>query len=387
MGAEVSKLEHGSRSYSQDVFSLISGQRFLSDRVETMNTKSSISRSIPRNLVAAEYQADWSVLYNSEEAPQPRKYQCSCYSKEKDILFVAYGQSSKGDYLNDCWVLDFSTMKWTKLANELLSPRAGANCVIIDNTALIFGGEYQGNYYTDFHAVNLDSGELKQIETSGISPEARSGGVMGEWKRKIFIWGGFNVKILNDMFILNLENYEWSRVDIHYLGRAAPAYCVIDNFIWIYGSTRNQGLIRLDMETKQLEAIDTSGKTPPMDNQSAAIVNFGDYLLYFGGKCEPDTYSLVYAYSISRSFWFSLHVRPDSDSLTVSDGVVNEDGQFLLPNEMGFSALYRERNRTVYSIFGSFCKDPLPIYLLYVGNALAFLNHQSDMLAIFSFSS
>ncbi|EAX90255.1 Kelch motif family protein [Trichomonas vaginalis G3] len=389
MGAELSsmKLDAGTRSYSVDVYSLVSGQRFLFDRTQTISQKSINSQHIQRNLVTPEYQADWTVTFDNSVTPCPRKYQCSSYSPEKDILFIAYGQGSKGQYLSDCWILDFSTMKWNKLAQNLLSPRAGSSCIFVQDKVFIFGGEHQGTYYTDLHSVDINTGEYKLVETTGISPEARSGCVISYWKNKLYIWGGFNSKILNNLYVLDMDTYKWTKIDIQFLGRAAPAYCTVDNNVWIYGSTRNQGLIKLDMETNKLEAIDSCGKTPPMDNQAAVMIRFEDYLVFFGGRCEPESYSLVYAFYIPKSQWFTLHVRPDSDTLTLADGIVNEDGQFLLPSEQGFSALYKEKDRTIYSIFGQYCKAPLPIYTLYLGNAISFLNHRNDMLEMFVFSS
>ena len=374
-------------------YSALPGQRFLADRDTSFQQKNSVTSSIPRSLLNVEFSGKWSMLYPDSICPEARFGQCSQYSAERDSLIICYGENHKGQYFNDCWILEFSqSLKWSRIETTLLSPRAGSSCVLVPGSEsginangdvlFIFGGECNGTYYTDLHAIDLSTGEVKVLSTTGFAPEARKNAVMGYLNGKITIWGGFNGKCPSNIHVLDLSTMKWSKVDCEFQGRAAPAFTVCGSDIWIYGSTRNQGLIKLDMLTETIIPIETTGAAPPMSIQSAFMIRFDRFLMIFGGKGE-EKMTHVYAFDIERQWWFLFHVRPDGDTLTVADGSVIEGGLFMLPREYGYSACYRECERTIIGVLGSSIKEPPPIYEIYVGDALSFLNHRTDMLEMF----
>ncbi|KAF9953465.1 hypothetical protein BGZ72_005384 [Mortierella alpina] len=80
----------------------------------------------------------WSFMKTTGEQPSPRKDHCMTIDDDHNKLIVFGGQN--GDQVfSDIYVLDLSTLDWTKGLSEF-EPRTEMACAMFDNGFLIWGG-------------------------------------------------------------------------------------------------------------------------------------------------------------------------------------------------------------------------------------------------------
>ena len=76
------------------------------------------------------------------------------------IILCRFGGFGSQGYLNDTWLFDISTRKWTELqcTGSIPSPRYGHAAVLVDNVMYVFGGVSCGSHLDDLIALQLSSG-------------------------------------------------------------------------------------------------------------------------------------------------------------------------------------------------------------------------------------
>ena len=115
------------------------------------------------------------------------------------------------------------------------------------------------------------------------------------------------------------------------------------------------------------------------------MVQAGPVLILIGGRSN-EKYSHVYAFHLERQYWMFFHIAPDGETVSTADGNVDDNGLFQLPRNVSTSLVYQENTRTIYGFLGQPLKDPPPIFMLSVGQSIAVINHQDDMLKMLSFN-
>jgi len=382
MGPDLSSVdpEGISRPYVSD-YSVVSGQRSLKDRSKMIEQDDSDKgqMSIAKTPISTAFHGVWSMYYSETLSPLARYGQCSSYSDHYETLVIAYGRNMKGNYFNDCWSLNLRTLKWKCISKKALSPRTGCQSIISNNKLVVFGGEFEGQYFSDLHTIDIFNGDVEMIKTSGKPPTGRVNPVIGFHSQKFFVWGGFNGQTPSEINILHLDSMVWTQITVPLLGRSAPSFANVDHMIYIHGASRNQGILALDMNNNTIETIEVTGTEPPITTQEGRMVKFDQYLMVFGGKGDFP-YTHLFAYDLSRKWWFIFHVRPDGETLTIEDGEVIDIGLFMIPREHGFASFYRYHTREIVYLMGSMEKDPPPVYVISIGAAIASLHHRNDML-------
>lgn len=384
MGADESTPNYmgaSNRPYGCSSYVTVSGQRMLSDRTQSFvqSNSSKPKDSAKKCTYLPPYYGVWSIAYPECICPASRHSQASCYDPNTNTLFIAYGTNKNNDPLNDCWALSIDTMTWTRIQSELLSPRFGCSSIFVDGLIYVIGGEHDGQFFRDLHTINPTNGEVTVLETSGNAPAPRRNPVMGAWDNKLYVWGGANDHHPTELYILDMETMTWRiRTETNVIGRSAAAFVQDGQYVWVFGSTRSQGLIRLNMETEQFEALETFGTAAPITATEAVLLKIGDLLVTFGGSTAG--FSRVHAYDPDRNWWSVLDIRPDGDTLTADDGATDTDGMFALPDGFGYAAAFDPSSRRIICTMGSNAHEPPPVSVIDLGDAIGSLNMQKDML-------
>lgn len=365
------------KSYSR-VFDTVPYMPSVVERRKPERKLRSIVESVPQSapLLTTQYQGVWSMDYSDSLPPLARLGQTHVYDKEKDRLIIAYGCDANGRLLNDAWALDFKTNRWYPLANSLLSPRTDVSSCLINRMMFMFGGFDGTNYLADLHALNIDTGAVSTIGSSINAPPPRANPVLFHREGKLILWGGHDDETRNGTHVYDFDSRKWELIESSHTGRSAPAYCLHNGEIYAFGSSKGHGLIKFE---NSFQMIECTGTEPSSELMNAALVSADEYLFLIGGKADSQ-FMHVFALDIKRHWWFAFHVRPDMETLSLSDGIVNKIGLFMLPREHSASVIYREKSRELVSIMGSRMSDPPPIYRIAIGNALASLHLRSDML-------
>lgn len=147
----------------------------------------------------------------------------------------------------------------------------------------------------------------------------------------------------------------------------------------IYGSSASAGFLSLNLNNKKFSIISTTGDAPPSAVLSSGMVNVGQWIFFFGGKTNKDCMDF-YAYNIPRKHWIQLPIVPDDITTQFTDGFVDDNEGFRLPNNFSFNYTYSEAHRSIMYFFGQEMSNPPRINHINIGNTLSVLNHSSDML-------
>ena len=382
MGTELSSvgIDGVNKPFIQDYTILYKGNT-LADKKLKENSFEHFSQNHQKNNtpIKTSFHGIWSMFISDSLGPNPRHYQCGCYYPSTNSIFIAYGNDNE-NYFNDCWYLNLQNFKWKCFSKKLLSPRSGCESILIKDNLFIFGGEFNGIFYDDLHYINLKNSEIKKIETFGNKPTPRRNPVLGYFNNQLFLWGGYNGENPRDIFKLDLMSLIWTSISINCLGRSFPAHVTFHDSIFIFGSSKNQGLIKLNMNNSLIESIESTGTMPNFLIDGSKLLNINNkYLILIGGKSEY-SFTHIYGYDIERKWWFIFHIKPDEETLSYEDGEIIDIGLFMIPREFGFSTFYSSINREIIIIFGNNLLNPLPIFKIFIGNALSILHHRNDML-------
>jgi len=357
--------------------------RMNSDR---MNDKeilqdSMMPLSIQTPVVNTGFAGRWSISLPNGFAPDPRTGQFTCHSKEHDCVYVGYGTSPQGQGFFDLWAFEFNNYTWRRipLKGDILKPRNGCRAVIHKNSLLVYGGFIDPDYVDDFHTINVVTGEVTLLQTTGDHPGPRSTPLMIIHENKLFLWGGFNGKWPSSLHILDFATMNWVSSETGVSGRTGIPTAIVNGKLYGYGCSRSGGFVVIDPKSESVSVVRADGTPPPCEVMNAGMVRVQDYLIYFGGKTNTD-HTLVYACDIHKMWWFVFHVAPDGETTSLADGSVTENGLFQIPKTHSFGLVYCERKREVLAFLGFPSRDPPLLSILSVGDALSILHLRDDML-------
>ena len=343
---------------------------------EPKNGSSSKSNS---PLLSTAYRGVWSMTYSSSLAPPARTGQCHVYDPETNSLVIAYGSDRQGRYLNDMWSLNLDQMKWRKVNKSLLAPRQYSSAVLIGREMYIFGGAHDNVFYNDLHRVNIDNGKCEQLTCTGTQPVPRTSPMIFAVGNVIYIAGGFNGRAHGGVYYVNINDLEWHRFNSSNTGLPAPSYCMYKNKYFVFGGVNGASLAQFFPEKGEFTPFPCIGTEPTIDLTRCSLVEADEYIFLIGGESTA-AYMHIFALDVKRQWWFAFHVRPDNNSLSISDGTVNKTGLFMLPREHSAAVVYSTKLRSIVSVMGSRMTEPPPIFTIEIGEALGFLHLRNDML-------
>lgn len=326
------------------------------------------------------FSGTWSMKFPECLTPAARSGHLTVHDKENNQVIIGYGIDQKNNFLNDFWILDLKTFLWTRINidKQQVASKNGATGVLIDKKIFVFGGFRELVYESDFHIVDLDSLQITRPQFD-IQPSGRVGHVFAYHNGKILLWGGYNGDWLNDLWILDIATMTWREINADIKGRTAAAFTTHSHYVYIFGASKTDALLRFDFDTETFEVLKSSGSSPTSTLGSASLIGVDNYLLLFGGNADKSKFSLLYCYHIERQTWFVFHIIPDGQSTNITDGKINKNGNFMVPRLSACSCIYHDRLRTVVVFLGAPLAEPPAFYTIEIGDALSYLHYQADL--------
>ncbi|OHT09446.1 Kelch motif family protein [Tritrichomonas foetus] len=401
-----------SHPYCNDLYVPVGEPRMNSERKDASAPTNNLKLYERRpNLLKSAFSGIWSVRLPASIAPIPRTGHFYVYDQDEHRLFVGYGIDSQNQTMSDLWCLDTHTHKWNKirLTGSIYSGRSGSRAIILknpnsnpnntnfnnnfandsDNTEtsqicrlIIFGGFAEQSYYADLHAIDIMSdgtGIVSPISTTGEAPSPRSSPIFVKYEKYIYLWGGFNGEWPTSLHVLDLETLNWTEHPQDIAGRITVPGVILQNRYFAYGGSKSGGMIVLDFESRNILLTPTTGSEPPSGVLGSGMALVERYLFFFGGKAASN-WTLMYACDIEKMWWFVFHVMPDGDTVSIADGTISELGLFMLPRIHSFAVCYVREMRQIMACLGAPEKDPPPLFIVNIGEAMGVIHLREDML-------
>lgn len=332
-------------------------------------------------LLRSAYHGTWSMNFPNTLAPIPRVGQCHVYDPTNNSLIVAYGVDANGNCLNDAWALYLKEMKWVKIAKELLSPREYPSATLVGRDMIIFGGHANNHFFDELHSFNLDSGAITLIQTQNC-PSARTCPLLWYQNDFLYLWSGYNGLLQTELYKVSFADPTWKSFPQDTAGRAAASSCVHNGDLYVFGSSKGNGLMKFNTDTDQFESVACTGSLPSSELNHPALVSADEYIFVIGGE-ETYPYMYLFALDVKRKWWFAFHVRPDQQTLVLDDGIISKTGHFMMPREHSASVVYSNHDRNLICTMGSRFINPAPVFAISIGDSLGVLHLRSDMYELF----
>ncbi|BBN19454.1 hypothetical protein MPTK1_8g10800 [Marchantia polymorpha subsp. ruderalis] len=185
----------------------------------------------------------------AQELPKCKGH--SLISWGKTVILIAGQMDPPVDKVT-VWSFDLEMDCWTKVATkgEIPSARSGQTVTRAGSILIMFGGEdAKGRKLNDLHILDLKSLMWLPLHTSGNGPSPRTKHIAEMYDdRFLLIFGGVTrSKISNDIFALDFDTMEWSRLKTRGLPptpRAGHAGVLVgDKWYIVGGESRVPGIL------------------------------------------------------------------------------------------------------------------------------------------------
>ncbi|HLO88965.1 MAG TPA: kelch repeat-containing protein, partial [Nostocaceae cyanobacterium] len=157
------------------------------------------------------------------KTPEPRFGHSGICYQESMIIFG--GEHVENDQtLNDIHILDLKTWTWTQpqTSGEIPSPRSFHTAILFNDQMLIWGGSQEARDATyicndnDLYILNLKTWEWSKVTPTGKPPVARSHHSAALFQDKLIIDGGYYdfYASWSDLNILDLTKMSWLPIQV-----------------------------------------------------------------------------------------------------------------------------------------------------------------------------
>eukprot|EP01059_Diplonema_ambulator_P011473 TRINITY_DN21408_c0_g1_i1.p1 TRINITY_DN21408_c0_g1~~TRINITY_DN21408_c0_g1_i1.p1 ORF type:complete len:417 (+),score=95.17 TRINITY_DN21408_c0_g1_i1:43-1293(+) len=196
--------------------------------------------------------------------------------------------------------------------------RFGHTAVVHRDSMIVYGGR-DNRCFDDLWQLCLKTKVWREIKQSAQRPIPRAGHTAVVHKDKMYVFGGVADHAgvhnwwLNDLWVLNLETYEWSRIPS--LGCLTPdrrkghTAVVHNDKMYVFGGGQddlNNPLLlfndiwELDFETERWTACDYGGEIPEPRMYHTCVMGDAQNMVLFGGRAEGGFLNDVYELDLSR---------------------------------------------------------------------------------------
>lgn len=270
---------------------------------------------------------EWERLQPEAPAP-PGRWKHSAVLHKYTQLIVFGGFHTSSHRLNDVWVFDSVTLKWSQpnaahnaaamdvsLAasgwENAPAPRAAHTATMVGEKMWVFGG-YGGVGYSrrdldDLHSLDVSTWTWQRVIAKGTAPEKRSGHQACAVEDKLYIFGGYSsVTQFDDVYFLDLSqeppvwNVVASSLYSPLWSHAACSVVAIPTWkIFVFGGvsgsisdkerlgTASSRVVVLDTSTHQWTDPDVVGTAPSARSDTClAYDSKNSQILLFGGWCD-----------------------------------------------------------------------------------------------------
>ncbi|XP_024392053.1 uncharacterized protein [Physcomitrium patens] len=238
-------------------------------------------------------------LKASTPGPLPLCRGHSLISWGKTVLLIG-GELNPGSDRVEVWSFDLEMECWTRITakGEIPAARSGQSVTRAGSILIMFGGETpKGQKLNDLHILDLKSLMWLPLHTSGSGPSPRTKHCAAMYDdRYLLIFGGASKsKPLNDLFALDFETMEWSKMKTKGITpspRSGHAGILVgDKWYIAGGETRGHGsteTLMLDVANLTWSGIAATTANTPVANQGLSLVlvqrKEKTMLVAFGGK-------------------------------------------------------------------------------------------------------
>jgi len=157
---------------------------------------------------------DLETTFESDSGPGARGgHSATLFSSSKLVVFGGEDLSRK--VLDDVWVLDLATMKWTAQPTYGTKPAARADHIAtayLDRFLYVFGGGSSTRCFNDLYCLDLQTWTWTVPSAQGVSPSPRAGhcGALVSGFQWYITGGGDSTCGVADTNLLDLQDLTWS---------------------------------------------------------------------------------------------------------------------------------------------------------------------------------
>ncbi|XP_050210361.1 acyl-CoA-binding domain-containing protein 4 [Mercurialis annua] len=284
----------------------------------------------------------WAAIPVTDARPSARYKHAAAVADEK--LYV-FGGSRNGRYLSDVQVFDLRSSTWSNLKlksnlqadkaeenglHEVLPATSDHSMVKWGNKLLVLGGHSKNSSDTMIvRFIDLESYHCGVMETSGKAPVARGGHSATLVGSRLIIFGGEDSsrRLLNDLYILDLETMTWEVIETTQTSPAPrfdhSATVHTERYLMIFGGCSHSiffnDLHVLDLLTMEWSRPDIQGDlVTPRAGHAGVAINENWYIVGGGDNKNGCPETLVL--NMSKLAWSTVTSVKGRDPLA-SEGL------------------------------------------------------------------
>lgn len=318
---------------------------------EYQQVPSITTKFVKRSFQLSSHEGVWSRFNLKSDGPEPRTGYWAVTDEENGKNYVGYGSSpSSKTYFNDVWVFDQNTLSWSeiKLSGDVQKELNGTRAALYNDFIYLFGGFSRGKYVANLHRINIRTGLVELVKSTGDAPSGRTTPVMNTYGDKLFVWGGYNGSWPAELHILNMKVMKWQKIhEKNITGRTGCASIKLGHRLICYGGTKSTNMLVLNMKTNKLSLWKTNGNIPKPTLLNAGFEKIDSFhAIFFGGDAEAK-YSKMYLINLLNFKWSEMNIKPDEKTTFIKDGNLSDDGVLMLPKSHSFIFTYIPSQRAL----------------------------------------
>ncbi|KAJ3428085.1 hypothetical protein M0812_25717 [Anaeramoeba flamelloides] len=202
----------------------------------------------------------------------------------------------------------------------------------------------------NFHLIDLENFETHNLQVNGDSITPRWGHRMVKFDQYLVIFGGFmiNGKYLNDLYYLNLQTNNLKQIETigkTIKGMSNFSFVRYKDFIYLFGGrtsllgSRSNEIYKYNFKNKEWIGIEPIGEKPlPRSSHSTTIYN--NKLYVYGGMVNKKAISDLWYFDLESEIW--VKVLDDPQNNYVSSGISS-----YLCKDFGYWVFYGGSNKNI----------------------------------------
>ncbi|KAL6565449.1 acyl-CoA-binding domain-containing protein 4 [Orobanche hederae] len=222
-------------------------------------------------------------------------------TEDKDVKYEGLGVVS----VYDQWV-------GPPISGPRPKARYAHGAAIIDDKMYVYGGNHNGRYLNDLQVLNMRSWTWSKVEVdAGTTPCA--GHSLIPWEGKLLSFAGHTKDPSETLQVkvFDLQTCTWSTLKTYGkppISRGGQSVTLVGTTLVIFGGQdANRSLLNdlhiLDLESMTWDEMDTVGVPPSPRSDHAAAVHADHYLLIFGGGSHATCFNDLHVLDIQTMEW------------------------------------------------------------------------------------
>jgi len=229
---ECTSIHHLPQEVLEYIFSMVSPYRDFKSIMLTCSWWRNIMKNVAQRYHASfikcikEGEILWEEIKNAENNTIIERYShCAAYLGCS--LYIFGGCTSSNTTFNDLWRFDLASRQWIRplATGNYPSPKACATMVAYKETLILFGGythptpyplHQAARFFNQLHVYDPATNRWAHLNTIGYSPPPVAGHSASIIGNRMIIFGGSHGlgSRTNEVWVLDLEEAAWSRVEI-----------------------------------------------------------------------------------------------------------------------------------------------------------------------------